>query len=149
MLRAVKSCGPYVVALFAALGIYILYFSFIPIPVTMLRTLNEIHLATLYAAIAFYIIKSLSPRLRWGSMVAIALLLVSGYVGAVVESQELHFLQYQFIPPFVIAEACSTRFVALCDHHGVIAISVSLIEAFAVALWALYKVVHKRLAGRP
>ena len=146
LLRKVSKYGLYAAVLVIALGIYALYFSGVYIPTSVAKLLNEIHLAALYAAIAFYIVKSLSPKLRWGSLAAVALLIVSGYVGALVESQELHFLQYQFIPPFVIAEACSAKYVALCDHHGVIAVSVSLIEAFIVVLWALYKIVNKGFA---
>jgi len=139
--------GLYVGVACVAVGIYILYFSGVGIPISLYKPLDEVHLATLYAAIAIYIAKSLVPRFRWGSLCSIALLVVSGYTGALVESQELHFLQYYFIPPFIVAEACSARFRALCDHHGVIAISVSLIEAFIVLLWCLYKALHKRSTG--
>ncbi len=134
--------------LVSSLGVYATLFSMMGRGATLMsfstvKTLNLIHIATLYLAIVAYFV-SYVRRLRFSVLVSMVLLLVSSYSGVMAEVWRFQCVSALFIPPFIFELRCSSECHALCNHFTAFEVSIPLITTFVVLVWASINILRTR-----
>ncbi len=128
-----------ILMLIFAIGVYIIAATCdnVKLSVGIAQYLNLIHLASLYIAMAIYVMNSVK-RIPFGTVSCMTLLLLSSYTGIIVEIWRFEGVYKSVIPPFLFILTCAERYQALCDHFSAYEISVPMITAFVVLCWSLH-----------